>query len=154
MCCKFNKELLYAFDDKTIEPLEKIFVEEHIKYCSDCQKDLKLINIINENIEDELMHIEFPNKLSIISQLVAENCISQMSDISIRLKIHNIIETYRGINKVIAESSGAYKNNPYNNFINNRIDETLNYIKKPINNMVKNKINEMSILKKLKLKIG
>ena len=151
MCCKVDKELLYALDDKTIEPLEKIFIEEHIKYCTDCKKDLKLIAIINENIKDELIHIEFPEKLSIISQLVAENCISQMEDISIRLRIHNIIETYRGINKVITESSGAYKNNPYNNFINNRIDATFNYIKTPIKHLVKKKINEISIIKKLKL---
>jgi len=151
MCCKVDKELLYALDDKTIEPLEKIFIEEHIKYCTDCQKDLKLIAIINEDIKDELIDFEFPDKLSIISQLVAENCISQRSDIGIKLRIHNIIETYKGINKVITESSVAYKNNPYNNFINNRIDDSLNYIKRPIKNMLKNKINEINILKKLKL---
>ncbi|MBU3093353.1 zf-HC2 domain-containing protein [Clostridium sp. CM028] len=154
MCCKFDKELLYAFDDKTIEPLEKIFIEEHIKYCTDCQKDLKLITIINENIKDELSHIEFPDKLSIISQLVAENCISEMDNISIRMKVHNIIVTYKGIHNVITESSEAYKNNPYNNFISNRIDATFNYIKTPVKHMIKNKINEMSIVKKLKLKVG
>ena len=149
MCCKFDKELLYALDDKTIEPLEKIFVEEHIKYCTDCQKDLKLIAIINENFKDELIHIEFPDKLSIISQLVAENCISQMENINTRVKIHNIIQTCRGINKVIIGSSGAYKHNPFNNFINNSIDATFNYIKTPIVHMIKNKISEMDILKKL-----
>ena len=151
MCCKLDKELLYAFDDKTIEPLEKIFVEEHIKYCTDCQKDLKLINIINEGIKDELINIEFPDKLSIISQLVAENCLSQMDNIGTKLKIHNIIESYKDINKVITQSSGAYKNNPYNNFINNKIDSTFNYIKTPIEHMVKNKLNEMNIFRKLKL---
>ena len=151
MCCRVDKELLYALDDNTIEPLEKIFIEEHIKYCTDCQKDLKLIAIINENIKDELMDIEFPDKLSIISQLVAENCISQRSDIGIRLRIHSIIETYRGINKVIVGSSGAYKNNPYNKFINHSIDATFNYIKTPVQHLVKNKMKEMNILKKLKL---
>ena len=80
MCCRIDKELLYALDDNTIEPLEKIFIEEHIKYCTDCQKDLKTIGIINENIKDELINIEFPDKLNIISQLVAENCISQMDE--------------------------------------------------------------------------
>ena len=149
MCCKFDKELLYAFDDKTIEPLEKIFIEEHIKYCTECQKDLRIIAVINENLKDELIHIEFPDKLSIISQLVAENCISEMENINTRVKIHNIIQTCRGINKVIIGSSGAYKHNPFNNFINNSIDATYNYIKKPIVHMIKNKMNEMDILKKL-----
>jgi len=72
----------------------------------------------------------------IISQLVAENCISEMEYTNIGLKIHNIIETYRVINKVITASSGAYKNNPYNNFINNKISATFNYIKMPINHNV------------------
>lgn len=154
MCCKFDKELLYAFDDKTIEPLEKIFTEEHIKYCTDCQKDLKLITIINENIKDELINIKFPDRLSIISQLIAENCISEMEYTSIKPKIHTIIERYRRIHNVITESSGAYKHNPYNNFISNRIDATFNCIKTPVKHMIKNKINKMSIFKKLKLKVG
>lgn len=151
MCCKFDKELLYTFDDNTIEPLEKIFVEEHIKYCSDCQKDLKLITMVNDGIEDELFDIKFPDKLSIISQLVSENCISQMEDTSIRMKINSIIETYRGINQVISDSSVVYKNNPYNSFINDKIHATFKFIKMPINHMIKNKLNEISILKKLKL---
>ena len=151
MCCKFDKELLYAFDDKTIQPLEKIFVEEHIKYCNDCQKDLKLITIINKNIKDELTSIKFPDKLSIISQLALENCVGEMEETTIKLKIHNIIETYSGINKVIKDSSVVYKHNPYNNFINIKIGATLKYIKNPIKYMVKKKLGEINILKKLKL---
>ena len=70
----------------------------------------------------------------------------KIKNISIILKVHNIIETYKSINKVITKLSGAY-----NNFISNRITATFNYIKTPINHMVKNKINEISILKELKL---
>lgn len=151
MCCKFDKELLYAFDDKTIQPLEKIFLEEHIKYCTDCQKDLKLINIINQNIKDEFINIKFPDKLSTISQLVTENCISEMEKTTIKSKIHKVIKTYSGINKAIKGSSVVYKHNPYNNFINNKIETTFNFIKRPIKYMVKNKLAEISILKKLKL---
>ncbi|MBU3154869.1 zf-HC2 domain-containing protein [Clostridium estertheticum] len=151
MCCKFDKELLYAFDDKTIQPLEKIFLEEHIKYCTDCQKDLKLINIINQNIKDEFINIKFPDKLSTISRLVTENCISEMEKTTIKSKIHNIIKTYCGINKAIKGSSVVYKHNPYNNFIDNKIETTFNFIKRPIKYMVKNKLAEISILKKLKL---
>jgi len=151
MSCKFDKELLYSFDDKTIEPLEKIFVEEHIKYCTDCQKDLKLITIINENIKDELSSIKFPDKLSIISQLALENCVAEMEETTTRFKIQNIIKTCSGINKVIIESSVVYKHNPYNNFIKNKIDDTFEYFKTPIKHMVKNKLNEINIFKKLKL---
>ncbi|MCB2352928.1 zf-HC2 domain-containing protein [Clostridium estertheticum] len=151
MCCKFDKELLYTFDDKTIQPLEKIFVEEHIKYCTDCQKDLKLITMINQNIKDELINIKFPDKLSTISQLVTENCISEMEKTTIKSKIHNVIKTYSGINKAIKGSSVVYKHNPYNDFINNKIETTFNFIKKPIKHMVKNKLAEINILKKLKL---
>ena len=73
------------------------------------------------------------------------------TNIGIRNKVHNIIETYKGINKVRIQSSGAYKNNPYNKFISHSIDATFNYIKTPIESLVKSKIKEISILKKLKL---
>jgi predicted anti-sigma-YlaC factor YlaD len=50
MNCKLNKDLLYSYADNTIEPLEKIFVEEHLKYCKQCRKDLKLIYSIDKNL--------------------------------------------------------------------------------------------------------
>lgn len=151
MGCKFNKELLYSYDDNTIEPLERIFVEEHIRYCPDCQNDLKLIKLVNESINDELFNFDFPDKLSIISELVADNCISKLKDINSRMTINDFIETYKNISNVITESSSAYKNNPYNNFINNSIDTTFNYIKRPMKAIVKNKINNLNIFKKLKI---
>ena len=151
MDCKFDKELLYSYDDNTIEPLDKIFLEEHIKYCTNCQNDLKLIKIVNESINDELFNFELPDKLSIISELVADNCISKLEYINSKMTINDFIKTYKDISNVITESSNVYKNNPYNNFINNSIDTTFNYIKKPIKHMVKNKINNLNIFKKLNI---
>ena len=74
-----------------------------------------------------------------------------MEKTTIKSKIHNIIKLYSGINKSIKGSSVLYKHNPYNNFINSKIETTFNFIKKPIKHMVKSKLDEINILKKLKL---
>ncbi|MCB2305507.1 hypothetical protein LL127_01015 [Clostridium estertheticum] len=93
----------------------------------------------------------YVDKLSTISRRVTENCISEMEKTTIKSKIHDIIKIYSSINNAIKGSSVVYKHNPYNNFINNKIETTFNFIKKPIKHMVKSKLDEINILKKLKL---
>lgn len=40
MRCSFDKNLLQGYLEKTITPLENIILEEHLKVCNDCRRDL------------------------------------------------------------------------------------------------------------------
>ena len=46
MSCRFDKELLEMYVDGEIGPLERIFVEEHAKVCSDCASDIHELCLI------------------------------------------------------------------------------------------------------------
>lgn len=46
MGCSFDKNILSRFARGKIEPLEKVFMEEHIKKCSECRSYLENERII------------------------------------------------------------------------------------------------------------
>jgi len=46
MSCSFDKSIISRFARGKIEPLEKVFLEEHIKNCSECKSYLENEQII------------------------------------------------------------------------------------------------------------
>ena len=76
--CKLDKLLLYSYEDNSINPLEKIIVEEHLKYCNECRNELKEIREFEENINHiDFEDIELPDDLDELCSLVIDNCISK-----------------------------------------------------------------------------
>lgn len=43
MSCGFDREIIQKYADNTIDPLEFIFLKEHINYCDECRKELDLV---------------------------------------------------------------------------------------------------------------
>ena len=71
--CKFEPELLQKYVEGTIEPLEKVFVEEHIKVCRSCKKELTEIKLLFwelENIDEG--EIEIPAEINNIREAVID----------------------------------------------------------------------------------
>lgn len=151
MSCKLDKQLLYSLADNTIEPLERIFVEEHLKYCNECKKELEL----NEKIEKELSEFEFempiPDRLSTLSKLLADNCINQMENEDANLKNRNYKEEMKLLKRTIIESYKAPYNNPYNKFIEEKLTKAAGVIGKPVKNYCNKKMSKIKILKLFKV---
>lgn len=42
MSCLFDKSIIQKYADNTIEPLEFIFLKEHVGYCEECRKEAEL----------------------------------------------------------------------------------------------------------------
>lgn len=151
MMCSLDKTLLYSYGDGTIGPLEKIFVEEHLKYCTECNKELKLI----KGMEDGLMKMEacitLPEKLSIIAELVAENCIDQIEKEAGHLEAFNYFQHAKKISRTIVNSQKYRYENPYNNYIKKSIENAAKTVVKPIKSYCKKKVSELSLFKLLKV---
>lgn len=147
MSCKLDKKFLYSYADNTIDPLEKIFVDEHLKYCDECTKALELIYSIDKNLstmEDDLV---FPERLSTISELIAENCISQIEENNLKLKLQNNYRVYKSFKQNIKNSRKLYKKNPFNKFIHKGINNSINFIEKPIKKSITKKIKKTKLFK-------
>lgn len=50
--CKFEPDLIQKYAEGTIDPLEKIFVEEHIKVCRNCRKELTEMKLLFWELQD------------------------------------------------------------------------------------------------------
>ena len=54
MSCSFDKDILRRLARGKIEPLEKVFLEEHIKKCSECRSYLENERIIAKSEKKDL----------------------------------------------------------------------------------------------------
>ena len=151
MSCKFDKQLLYSLADNTIEPLEKIFVEEHLKCCGECKKELQLIKKLDKELDEFDFEILIPERLSSLSQLLIENCINQMENEDVNLKNHNYNEDMKLIKKTIFDAYKVPYNNPYNKFIEKNLTKAVDLISKPAKKYNNKKISKIKILKLFKV---
>jgi hypothetical protein len=149
MTCNMDEYYLYAYDDGTIDPLEKIFVEEHLKHCSKCRKQLEII----KSIENGLSMIQFPvpDRLSEISQMVAENCIESVENKDSRVKRQNYRENMKSIGNIIIRSQFLKNNNPYNKAINKCVKAAVSAAEKPAKKYIRKKMAKFNLLKILKV---
>lgn len=64
MECKIDKYLLYEYLDKTIDPLERIFLEQHIKECTHCRKDITQMKLLLWEMDEiKESEIEIPSDI-------------------------------------------------------------------------------------------
>jgi hypothetical protein len=81
MDCKFDAALLHDYLEGTIDDLEKIFVDEHLKVCRKCKKELTLLKLLFwelEGISDE--DIELPVELEYIREKAVDNIMADESE--------------------------------------------------------------------------
>ena len=151
MSCKLDKQLLYSLADNTIEPLERIFVEEHLKYCDECNKELQQIKEIDNRLNELEFEIPIPEKLSVLSQLLAENCVDQMENDDINLRRQNYEEEMKLIKRTIIEAYKSPFNNPYNKFFEDKLTKAAGVIGKPVKSYCNKKMSKIKLLKFFKV---
>lgn len=103
MSCKFDKEIIHKYLDNTIDPLELVFLKEHIKVCSDCKDELELMGKLDESLYgffQELPQGEIPEdfSLSVLDMCYEEN------KLNLRDKVKKGVE----INKSIIENATRF----------------------------------------------
>ncbi len=96
MKCNFDKTILHEFIDDSIEPLEMIFLSEHIKHCKSCEKELNLLYEMDKKLKS-FYHKkpQYPNRLDDIGKLVIES-------------LSNDDEGLKGLKEVIMENSSRF----------------------------------------------
>ena len=149
MKCKFDISILYSYVDGTIEPLEKIFLEEHIKYCEKCNKELNTIKII----EDSLLSLDndIPERLSILSELIVEDCLREIEGESFKVKMTNYFQDVKTISSMVINPQRMYYENPVENFVKYNVLKTSKVVFKPIKNYINKKKPKFNLLKLLKV---
>lgn len=151
MICNMDEYLLYAYEDGTIDPLEKIFVEEHLKHCSKCRTQLEIIKNVEKKLQMVQSDFPVPDRLSIISQMVAENCIESIEDKDPIVRLRNYREEMKSIGNVIMRSQFLKNKNPYNKAVNKRALRVLAAAETSARKYIKKKVSKYNPLKMLKV---
>lgn len=149
MECKFDPKLIYDYADNDIGELEKIFVEEHLKYCSRCNEELNSIRSMENGLKDILKEIDLPDRLDVISELIVDNCLSQLSEEN--LKLVDMVKDYRDRKKNLKHITKIYVNNPYNNFLKGGVNSSIEYIKKPLEGYLNKKFSSKKLFNFIKI---
>lgn len=78
MSCCFDKEIIQKYVDNTIDPLEFVFLKEHMNYCGECRRELDLVmtleNELSKFFEEDSEAKEFD---LLITQLV-DSCMDEV----------------------------------------------------------------------------
>lgn len=61
--CKVINELLHAYIDKETTPEEFIFVEEHLKNCTDCHNKIAVFNNLKKSMKEKIVFNRAPESL-------------------------------------------------------------------------------------------
>lgn len=152
--CKLDKKLLYSYADGTIEPLEKIIVEEHLKYCSECSdelEDIKNMDKVLETLKYDDIHI--PDRLSMLSELVVENCINEKEKSDCSVQYNNFRQGLKLITNTAIKGYMIRYENPYNKSIERQLKNCTDLMKGAAKKYCRNKIAKTKFSKSRLLKI-
>lgn len=73
MECSFDSDMIQMYIEGTIEPLEKIFAEEHLKVCKNCRKELTRLKLLYFELENLDEPSQFPDELEQVRNMVLDN---------------------------------------------------------------------------------
>ena len=68
MSCNFDKEIIQRYIDNRIDQLELLFLQEHIKYCADCNKELRLMEQVDQHLG---AYFDLPLDCSRLDEVIA-----------------------------------------------------------------------------------
>lgn len=78
MDCKFDKFLLQDLLDGVIDPVEKIFLEEHLKVCKECRKEMTALKLLFWDLDNKDNYdVEIPQELDLIKDAVLRRSVGK-----------------------------------------------------------------------------
>lgn len=78
MSCKFDKEIIQKYVDNVIDPLEQIFLKEHIKYCEECRNEIELLMTAERELDIFFDNGAECKDLEFIINSVVDDCIKDV----------------------------------------------------------------------------
>lgn len=135
MGCKLDKDLLQDLLEGVIEPIEKLFVEEHLKSCQECRKELTELKLLFWDLNDKSNYeIELPVELDQIKDSLQKQTIGKASESTVTALINIQRNNIRTAGKFLDYVPGATASN---NFVKESLKATPSVIKKVSKGLIK-----------------
>jgi hypothetical protein len=79
MTCRFDREIILKYADNTIDPLELIFLKEHINYCNKCSKELELVITMENQLNKFFDYDSDAESLDMIIESLVDECLCELN---------------------------------------------------------------------------
>jgi hypothetical protein len=79
MSCKFDKDIIQRYADNTIDPLELIFLKEHINSCDECKKDIDLAMKLENSLDKFFSEDPGVSDLGLMITQLVDDCMYELS---------------------------------------------------------------------------
>jgi len=112
LACKLDKFLLQDLLEGIIDPLEKLFVEEHLKTCKECRKELTELKLLFWDLTDKSNYeIDFPAELDYIKDSILEKAAGQTAKTATEIVIDIQLQNVRASGKFLDYVPGVKASN-------------------------------------------
>jgi hypothetical protein len=141
MSCKFDKQIIQRYIDNEIEPLELIFLKEHIQYCADCKRDVELFTLTDQKIFDVCNNIELPFELDFLAEKVLDQCIEDSKNRNgVSAAMHRGVIISKGI---AISASKFVEYIPGNKLIAKSLNTTTEFVSKNTKTFLKGRLKKV-----------
>lgn len=79
MSCIFDKNIIQKYADNTIDPLEFIFLKEHVSYCDECRKEMDLLMTLENGLEKFFSAAPEVNDLELMITKLVNDCMYELN---------------------------------------------------------------------------
>jgi hypothetical protein len=128
--CNFNKTLLHEYIDGELAPLEVQILEEHLKSCSECRKELNQLKILDWDLHHQDA-IEVPyEQLAQLRKSTFDDCCREYWESQ---ETSNLVEVYKIQTSSMLMAVNYMHYLPGARLIKNAGSSTRNYVGKRLN---------------------
>lgn len=79
MSCLFDKDIIQKYADNTIDPLEFIFLKEHVSYCEECRKEMDLAMTLENSLEKFFVADPGVSELELMISSLVDDCMYELN---------------------------------------------------------------------------
>lgn len=141
MSCCFDKKIIQKYADNTIDPLEFIFLKEHLNYCDECKQELDLVM----TLENELSKFFNPScDVGELDPLIAELVKDCMEELDRSNRLKHAINKGMGLGSRIMENSMRFVEFiPGSKTMGKGVKKTASYTKGMLKALVKKEVGKL-----------
>ncbi|HYE84605.1 MAG TPA: hypothetical protein VEG39_20885 [Clostridia bacterium] len=79
MSCGFDRRIIQKYADNTIDPLEFIFLKEHINYCGECRRELDMYMTLENELEKFFDEDPGTKDLDLLIANLVDDCMYELN---------------------------------------------------------------------------
>lgn len=78
MSCSFDKGIIQNYADNTIDPLEFVFLKEHLSYCGECRRELDLVMTLENELSKFFDEDNDAKEFDALITMLVDDCMDEL----------------------------------------------------------------------------